>query len=216
MKRSFHLTALACGLALGVVVIPVPAGAGLCVNEIMADPASDWDGDGTYNYRDDEWVEVYNAGPGHVELSEYLLSDETGLWTFGFEPGDVLSVGEARVIYGSESVAWQQSHGHSSYGFKMSNDGDTVILWQVAGSDTLLADSHTFNTYEADDDRSTGRNPDGIGDWEIFDALNPYGGSTPPPGNGLEPTPGLPNVGDPPVPVRSASWGAMKSLFETQ
>lgn len=192
---------------------PTDGFAGICVNEIMADPASDWDGDGEYDYRDDEWVELYNAGPGHVDLHEFALSDDGGLWTYGFEEGQDLVVGEAIVIYGSQSLEWQVQNGHPSYGFRMSNDGDTVILWQVAGSDTLLVDTHTFNTYEADDDRSTGRNPDGIGDWEIFDALNPYSGSTPPLGNGLPPTPGLPNVGDPPVAVDRSSWGQVKSLF---
>ncbi len=97
----------------------------------------------------------------------------------------------------------------------MSNSGDTVILWQAAADDTLLVDTHTFNTYEADDDRSTGRSPDGIGDWELFDALNPYGGATPPPGNGVAPTPGVPNSGDPPPSaVGDVSWGMMKSLFQ--
>jgi len=196
------------------LLLPAGARAGLCLNEIMADPASDWDGDGAYNSRDDEWVEIYNSGPGHIDLEEYLLSDDAGLLTFGFEAGDVLAAGEARVIFGGQSVAWQQGHGQSMYGFRLSNDGDTVVLWQIGEGDTLLVDSHTFNTYEADDDRSTGRNPDGVGVWEIFDALNPYTGSTPPLGNGLAPTPGVPNVGDPPpVAVESRTWGSVKALF---
>ena len=185
-----------------------------CLNEIMADPASDWDGDGVYDSRNDEWVELYNPGPGHVELSEFALSDETGLWTYGFAPGEGLAVGETRVIYGGQSVLWQQANGQPQYGFRMSNDGDSVFLWQIAGGDTLLVDMRAFNTYEAEDDRSTGRNPDGTGAWEIFDALNPYSGTTPPAGNGLEPTPGLPNSGDPaPVPLLEPSWGEVKGVF---
>jgi len=201
--------------AVALLLVPAAGYASLCVNEIMADPASDWDGDGDYDYKDDEWVELYNSGPGHVDLHEYGLSDDEEFWTYGFEEGDVLAVGEAIVIYGSESVVWQQAHGYSSYGFRMSNDGDVVILWQFTDTDTLLVDTHTFNTYEADDDRSTGRNPDGVGEWEIFDALNPYGGTTPPLGNGLEPTPGLPNSGEePPVPVQRGTWGQVKGLFQ--
>lgn len=209
MRKAMLIAVLLCAW-----VWPGTAGAGLCINEIMADPASDWDGSGTYSYRDDEWIEIYNSGPGHIELHEYLLADDSGLLTFGFEEGEVLAVGEARVIYGSQSVAWQQAHGQSQYGFKLGNDGDTPILWQLAGGDTLLVDSHTYNTYEADDDRSTGRNPDGIGDWEIFDALNPYTGSTLPLGNGHAPTPGVPNAGDPPpVPIQSVTWGGVKAQF---
>jgi hypothetical protein len=206
--------AMLIAVLVGVWLPPGTASAGLCINEIMADPASDWDGSGAYSYRDDEWIEIYNSGPGHIELHEYLLSDDSGLLTYGFEAGDVLAVGEARVIYGSQSVAWQQTHGQSSYGFKLGNDGDTQILWQLAGGDTLMVDSHTFNTYEADDDRSTGRNPDGIGDWEIFDALNPYTGTTPPLGNDLAPTPGEPNMGDPPpVTLEDVTWGSVKARF---
>jgi hypothetical protein len=202
-------------LVLAVLGLTPQAGVcGLCVNEIMADPASDWDGDGVYNFVDDEWVELYNSGPAHVNLGEFALSDDTGLWTYGFSDGQDLGVGEAIVVYGSQSKQWQAGHGFPQYGFKMSNDGDTVILWQVAGGDTVLVDTHTFNTNEADDDRSSGRNPDGIGAWEIFDALNPYSGATPPLGNGLPPTPGQPNVGDPPpVGMDEGTWGRVKSLF---
>jgi len=211
MKYMMLFVLVSLGLALSQGQV---AEAALCINEIMADPASDWDGDGAYDYKDDEWVELYNPGPGHVNLGEFALSDDDGLWTYGFEDGDVLAAGEAIVIYGSQSVAWQQEHGFPAYGFKMSNDGDTVILWQVAGGDTVLVDSHTFNTYEADDDRSTGRYPDGTGEWQIFDALNPYGGSTPPLGNGLQPTPGLANVGGQPGEVERCTWSVLKSLFK--
>ncbi len=200
---------------LGAALFPTIALAAPCLNEMMGDPASDWDGDGSYNYRNDEWVEIYNPGPGHVDLSEYALSDNEGLWTYRWPAGADLAVGEAAVVYGSQSLLWQESAGESQYGFNMSNDGDTVMLWQVAGGDTVLVDMHTFTTQEAEDDRSGGRNPDGIGAWEIFDGLNPYGGTTPPLGNGLDPTPGLPNSGTPPpVPVIESSWGEVKHLFE--
>jgi len=211
MVKRKHLV-----LALLLVVLTPSAGlCGLCVNEILADPATDWDGNGSYSSVDDEWVEIYNSGPGHINLGEFALSDDAGLWTCGFADGDMLSVGEARVIYGSLSKLWQAEQDLPQYGFRLGNDGDTVILWQIAGTDTLLVDSHTYNTYEAEDDRSTGRDPDGIGAWEIFDALNPYTGETPPLGNGLAPTPGLPNVGDPPpVGTHDESWGEVKSLFQ--
>jgi hypothetical protein len=197
-----------------IAVAPVVALAALSLNEIMADPASDWDGDGAYDFKNDEWVELYNPGPGSVDLGAYGLSDETGYRTYGFEPATMLGVGDVLVIYGSQSVAWQAAHGISQYGFKMSNDGDTVALWRYAGGDTVMVDTRVFNTYEAEDDRSTGRNPDGTGEWQIFDSLNPYGGTTPPLGNDLPPTPGHPNLGgDPPVDAVSGTWGRMKSLF---
>ncbi|MBD3334712.1 MAG: hypothetical protein GF355_04295 [Candidatus Eisenbacteria bacterium] len=200
-------------IALSVLVHTALASSpGLCslsLNEIMADPASDWNGDGEYTYQGDEWVEVVNSGPATVDLSGYLLGDDNGLLTFGLAGS--LQPGETVVVYGSESKEWQSANGLPSLGFSMSNDGDTVVLFHVDGGDTLMVDSHVFNTYEADDDRSTGRNPDGTGGWEIFDALNPYGGDTPPAGNGLPPTPGSSNTG--PVAVDHSTWGAVKAIY---
>ena len=74
---------VAMGFALlTVALFPVVGHCTLSINEIMADPATDWDGDGEYNYRDDEWVELYNAGPGHVNLGEFALSEGRGRnWT---------------------------------------------------------------------------------------------------------------------------------------
>lgn len=207
MSRIAFMSLMAMTIVLGSAQ---PALCGLSINEIMADPNSDWDGDGLYDFRDDEWVEVYNDGPGDVDLTNYLLGDAEGLLTFGFS--GLLSQGEALVVFGSQSQAWQSENGVSSLGFNMSNDGDTVMLFHVDGPDTLIVDSHAFLTHEADDDRSTGRYPDGTGDWQLFDEMNPYSGDTPPLGNGLPPTPGLPNTSEP-VATRSTTWGAIKSLF---
>jgi hypothetical protein len=33
---------------------PAPGTCGPLINEVMADPARDWDGSGTYSYRDDD------------------------------------------------------------------------------------------------------------------------------------------------------------------
>ena len=72
------------------------------ITEIMADPDSDWDGDGLYDFRDDEWVEIFNEGPGAVDLGNLLLGDSAGLLTYGFT--GLLGEGEALVVYGSDSL----------------------------------------------------------------------------------------------------------------
>jgi hypothetical protein len=213
MTRGGFASALFLALVL-LALCPVAVLAALSLNEIMADPATDWNGDGVYDFKNDEWVELYNTGPGSLDLGDYGLSDETGYRTYGFEPATTLGAGQAIVIYGSQSVAWQEENGVSQYGFKMSNDGDTVVLWRYAAGDTVMVDTRVFNTYEAEDDRSTGRTPDGTGEWQIFDSLNPYEGTVPPLGNDLPPTPGHPNAGgDPPIDALFGTWGRMKSLF---
>jgi hypothetical protein len=200
-------------MTVGLICMAAPGAANcqVLLNEVVADPARDWDGDGAYDFRDDEWVEVVNAGSGSTDLSQLFLADESGGFVYGFDGS--LNPGEVRVVYGSESVLWEQSHGESATGLRLGNDGDTVTLWQVSEGDTLLLDAYSYNTQEAEDDRSTGRNPDGAGTWEIFDALNPYGGQGPPAGNGLPPTPGERNDGTGQTPVAESTWGRVKQLF---
>ncbi len=205
--RLVILTIVGC-IAAGVSA--QPGSCGPVLNEIMADPASDWDGSGAYSFRDDEWIELYNPGPGSLTLDGYLLGDENRQPVFGFS--GALEAGRQRVVYGSEAVVYQQGHGLGVYGLRMGNDGDTVTLLQVVGADTILVDTYAYNTYEAEDDRSTGRRPDGSTTWEIFDLLNPYTGTTPPLGNGLAPTPGLPNSGDQ-VEVVDSTWGKVRALY---
>jgi hypothetical protein len=200
-------------LLLGCVVVggsAEPASCGPVLNEMMADPARDWDGNGTYSSRDDEWVEIYNPGPGSLTLDGYLIGDETQSPLYGFS--GTLAAGGHKVVYGSDAVAYQQAHGLGVYGLRLGNDGDTETLLHVVGTDTLLIDSYTYNTYEAEDDRSSGRRPDGSSTWQIFDGLNPYTGTTPPVGNGLLPTPGGSNGGTP-VPALAATWGTIRAVY---
>ena len=201
---------LAFAALMMVCLTSSPALCELSLNEIMGDPNVDWDGDGLYDFRDDEWVEVFNAGPGGIDLSEYLLGDGAGLLCYRLT--GVLEEGEALVVFGSESQAWQSANGVSSLGFNLSNSGDTMLLLQVDGPDTLIVDIRTFLDHEAEDDRTSGRNPDGTGAWEIFDEMNPYNGANPPFGNGLPPTPGSPNMAGP-VATESSTWGRIKAIY---
>ena len=115
--------------ALALLTTAAHPGSGTCgalLNEVMADPASDWDGDGAYNYEDDEWVEIYNPGPEPLDLTGWFLGDQDGGFVYGFagtvDPGDV------RVVYGSEAEAWEAENGQSTTGLRLGNDGDTVTL----------------------------------------------------------------------------------------
>ena len=72
-------------------------------------------------------------------------------------------------------------------------------------------DSYAYLSHEAAADRAVGRAPDG-GSWALFDGLNPYVGTTPPPGTNCAPTPGLANVCVS-TPARTPTWGRLKSLY---
>jgi lamin tail-like protein len=182
----------------------------LRLNEIMAGPARDWDGSGTFSSRDDEWVEVVNAGAALLDLSGFVITDGDSIPRYALS--GTLAAGARLVIYGKASYDWERATGHPAFGLSLANSGDAVILWQVAGAETLLADRYDFRSHEAAADRAVGRFPDGTGGWALFDGLDPYTGATPPQGNACVPTPGAPNACDT-TPARAVTWGSLKSRY---
>ena len=179
------------------------------LNEFLAGPARDWNGDGLTSTRDDEWIEIVNASGAPVDLQGYLLTDGDKLPRFGFS--GLLGSGERQVVYGKDSVDWERATGHPVFGLALGNTGDSVMLWQVTGLDTVLVDSYTYLPHQAASDRAMGRVPDG-GAWELEDGLDPYTGTTPPLGTGCMPSPAAANVCSV-TPVRTSTWGRVKSLY---
>jgi len=210
-----HLAAAHLALVLTLLCPPAGpgqvarAGPGLLLNEFVAGPARDWDGSGALSTRDDEWVEVYNSAAGALDLSSILVTDSDRLPRYAFS--GTLGPGERRLVFGKESYDWEKANGFPAYGLSLANSGDTVMLWQVAGAETLLVDSYAYQSHEAAADRAVGRRPDG-GAWALFDGLNPYVGTTLPLGTGCTPTPGLANA-CPDTPARTPTWGRLKTLY---
>lgn len=206
--QQVEKTMVWCGLALACATSP--ATANVLVNELMADPASDWNGDGATHARDDEWLEIVNTSTSPADLTGLRLASADTTWRYEFagklEPGGV------RVIFGSDSYAWEQATGNPAFGLRLTNTGGTIGLWRVTATDTTLVDEVTYLDADAEDDRSAGRldvNPD---EWVLFDGLNPYGGEAPPVSTGCPPTPGATN--ECLTPVRESSWGTLKMLYD--
>ncbi len=209
MKWLPSLALVALLLANGAALAQEP----IILNEIMADPASDWDGDGTVDFKNDEWIEVMNVGPDVIDLSTYWLRDDTGdephLQLHG-----LIAPGNVAVFYGSEAVAWQQAQGISTVGFSLNNSGDVVRLLRTIPGSTeleLMFVAH-YEDHMAEDDRSSGFNLN-LYDWELFDALNLYTGTLEPGSTGCVPTPGIPNMCDGPVANEASSFGSVKAIF---
>lgn len=216
MREGFWrsgLGILLLALSLGLCLAAGRARAEIVINEFLADPARDWNGDGEVHATLDEWVEVFNPGPDAVSLTAYWLRDGLGetphLNLFG-----VIAPGEVAVFYGHHAVAWQQENGGGSSGFSLNNGGDTIQLLRTnSGNPDVLdvVDEKIYLAHEGADDRSGGRLPDGEITWSLFDGLNPYDGDELPAGNGCEPTPGALNVCDDESPVDAASWSDVKA-----
>ncbi len=197
-------------VALSVVLFAAtacPVWAGVVFNELMADPASDWsptDGDDVYDSLDDEWVELFNSGPGPVDMTGWRIRDAVSdsSWKFGFS--GTLAPGDFIVIFGNDAYAWEDANGFTRNGLSLNNSGDTIELVRPDG---VVAASIEYTSAQVRDDCSLGRSPDGGSEWVLFDGLNP----TDPPATGLEPTPGEPNFGSP---VEERTWGRIKALYQ--
>jgi hypothetical protein len=179
------------------------------LNEILAGPARDWDGDGAFDARGDEWLEIANRTPAAVDLSSYRVSDADSTIRFAFTGS--LASGSVLLVTGHMAEDWQRSVGRTATGLSLNNSGDTVILFRLSGADTVAVDRKTYNSIEGAADRSTGRiGPDGS-TWVLFDGLNKYTGSGEPQGTGCSPTPGLAN--ECPTAVVGTTWGKIKRLY---
>jgi hypothetical protein len=183
----------------------------IAINEFVADPARDWDGDGAVSSRDDEWVEIINLGASAVDLAGYRLADGTGRPGWRYEFAGVLESGGVRISYGSDSRAWEEANGFPVYGLSLNNAGDCIRLCRIAGADTSTVDSCTFTEAATRDDRAVGRLSGAPGTWMIFDAWNPCTTTCVPPGSGCYPTPGTKNTCA--TATESRSWGAIKAVY---
>jgi hypothetical protein len=207
MRQAYAL--FIASLLVCVIAGRASAQSPLKLNEILAGPARDWDGSGTISTRDDEWIEIVNSGSAPLDLAGYLLTDGDRLPRYGFS--GTLGVGAVKVVFGKDAVDWERTSGNPVFGLSLGNTGDSAMLWQVVGADTVLIDSYTYVSHEAASDRAVGRMPDG-GPWGLEDALNPYTGTTPPVGTGCTPTPGAPNLCGA-TPAERVSWGRLKTLY---
>lgn len=212
-----HLPAAALAVILAAILTaPVtPASAQLVLNEILADPATDWDGDGVVDYMGDEWIEVRNTGATTIDLSEYWLRDGLGDNPHLHLSGS-LAPDAVRVFLGSEAVAWQESIGQGATGFSLNNGGDTVeLLRNVYENGDLqsleVVDGVVYQDHVAEDDRALGWDP--AEGWILLDALHPYSGSTEPLGTGCAPTPGMENDCSGLVSLQRSTLDALKAAF---
>ena len=190
-------------------VAPAAAATGVRLNEILAGPARDWDGSGAFSSRDDEWIEIANAGAASADLAGFLVTDGDSLPRYAF--AGTLAAGAVLLVTGKMSYDWEKANAQPAYGLSLGNSGDSVILWRVTGVDTVVVDSYTYKSHEAAADRSVGR-AQNTGVWQLFDGLNPYTGTLTPAGNSCAPTPGAVNLCTS-APARASTWGALKAAY---
>lgn len=125
----------------------------LVINEFMASSTTccpDMSG-GTAEY--DDWIEIYNAGTGTVDLSGMYLSDNlSDPFKSKIPQGITLAAGEFKVFWADE----QGSQGPLHLNFKLSKGGEAVGLFYIDGR-TI----HSKVYSSQDDNKSFGLSTDG-------------------------------------------------------
>lgn len=213
MKRGvFHFLFLLVLASISIVFTSSVTSSQVLINEVLADPARDWNNDGSVSYRDDEWVEIINTGASVVSLDSMFLADGDAEITIRLGFSGELAPHGVLVVFGSDAVAWQEANGSPSYGLSLNNSGDKISLVRISQGDTIVVDSLKFSNETAEDDRSVGRNANEAGQWILFDAYNPCSRNCEFEPSGCIPTPGSSNTCI--TATDNSSWGAIKSLYK--
>lgn len=200
-------------VVMALALSAASAAGGLQITEILADPASDWDGNGEISTRGDEWIEIANSGPGDFDLADFYIRD-----ALGADPqmqfSGLLAAGEVAVFYGSDAELWQAENGVSISGLSLNNAGDQLELFFGHPTDpqSSLMDIVIYPGHAVVDDRSYARFlPDDV--WVIFDGLNPYTGTLEPGGSGCDPSPGVANACAGLVEAGDTTWADVKQTY---
>jgi len=120
----------------------------IVLNEFLAQPRFDWNGDGKVN-SGDGFIEIVNLGLQSIDLSAWSLDDKEGDSPV-FDIGAISIAPRARVVFfNSES------------GILLSTGGDSVRLYMPSGA---IADAFTYEV-NLSPALSWCRLPDGKGQW---------------------------------------------------
>ena len=107
---------------------------GLRINEFMASNGTTLnDGDGNSS----DWIEIYNAGPGPVDLGGWYLTDEAGdLNKWEFPAGTTLAEDEYLVVFASGQNVddYVDGVGNLHTNFKLTTNGEYLALVMPDGT----------------------------------------------------------------------------------
>jgi hypothetical protein len=117
----------------------------LVINEVLADPASgsngDANGDGTRDFSEDEFIEIYNTSASNaVDLSGYAYDDEGVQVRHRFPQGTTVGPGESIVVFGGGAPVASipgEVQTASTGTLALNNGGDTFRIVDASGTEIL-------------------------------------------------------------------------------
>jgi hypothetical protein len=139
-------------VVLALFSISGRAEAAILINEVLADPAADANGDGVVSATQDEFVELVNTQANNVSLASWTLSDLV----------------QIRHTFSAETVIPALGFFAVFGGLGLNNGGDSVTLRDASG---IAVDAMTYGA-EGGQDASLTRFPDGVGAFALHTAVN--------------------------------------------
>ena len=128
-------------------------------DNIIADPQGDYD----------DWLELYNLTDSAVMLTGMYLSDkEDNLTKWEFPENTEISANGYLIVWLDEDHDDENATEGLHANFKLSKNGETVILVGTDAHGNRVLDRVTFEAQETD--TAYGRLPDGTGEFQVVQA----------------------------------------------
>lgn len=153
-----------------LLLLPERGNAIPVINEFMAsNGATIADPQGEY----DDWIEIYNPGPGTVDLGGmYLTDNPLNPTQWQFPSGTFLGQGSFLLVWADKDVLDNTNGFHAN--FKLGAGGEQIGLYESNG--VTLVDSISFGNQS--EDVSYGRFPNGASTWYFMDQPSPNATNT--------------------------------------
>jgi hypothetical protein len=112
----------------------------------------------------EDWIELYNPGPGAVYLGNKFISDDASNWNKWPLPNVTLDAGEFQLLYADK----EPEQGLNHVDFKLDDISETVYISEVQNNARVLIDSITYSNIPINHSfgRATDANPNWI-DWTV-------------------------------------------------
>lgn len=155
----------------------------IILNEFLADPDGDSNGDEISSTDDDEFLEFVNTGSTNLDISGWTVEDANGT-THTFDNPTVLKPSQAIIIFGGGTPTGDFGGAiiQTTGSLSLNNTGDDIILKNGAGLEVL---SYTYGS-EANNDVSITRSPDLTGNFSDHTSADTEDGSAFSPGTRID------------------------------
>ncbi len=149
----------------------------LVLNEILSDPDGDANGDGSIDTSDDEFLEFVNIGDSDLDISGWVISDETSD-RHTFPSNTVLKPYQSIVIFdgGTPTGEFGGSIVQTAGNLSLNNTGETISVKDASGN-LLIEESYSGITHESET-----RSPDLTGSFDDHTTTDTEDASTFSPG----------------------------------